>query len=194
MAAKVTFNATTRRIEVTQAPDASGVIRLDVQVDLYSDGKEDWLATPSLQGSRFPIRPIGGDTTPEGQLGDSYILENGWRIAPYEADHTLVIDGNLFVETEPLVTDTIGSYRVEVRSKVSTLVEVVVDTTQADDLALIRKILDNGLRTNPDTGKLTLYDDDGITPIREWDIYEDVAGTQPYRGQGSERRDPPVEI
>ena len=194
MAAKVTFNATTRRIEVTQAPDANGVITLNVQVDLYSDGKEDWLATPDLQKMQFPIEPLGGNPIPIGVLGDSYILQNGWKIQPYEADHSLVIEGNLFPTQDPLVVDTVGSFRVEVTREVSTLVEVRTDTTSAADLALMRKILDNRLHTDPATGKMTLYDDDGTTPIREWDIFEDIAGTQPYRSQGTERRDPPTEI
>lgn len=194
MGAKVTFNATTRRIEVTQAPDVNGVIRLNVKVDIYSDGKEDWLADADLQKMQFPVDALGGNPTPEGVLGDSYILRYGWRIQPYEADHTLIIDGNLFPEIDPLVVDTVGAYRVEVKEKVSTLVEIRTDTTAVADLALMRKILDNRLHTDPVTGKMTLYDDDGVTPIREWDIFEDVAGGQPYRGQGSERRDPPAEI
>jgi hypothetical protein len=194
MAAKVTFNASTRRIEVTQTPDANGVINLNVKVDLYSDGKEDWLATPALQKARFPIEPKGGDTLPVGVLGDSYILVNGWKIQPYEADHTLIIEGNLFPEAEPLVVDSVGAYRIDVTRQVSTLVEVRIDDTQSADMSLMRKILDNRFHTDPVTGKAILYDDDGVTPIREWDIYEDVAATQPYRSQGTERRDPPSVI
>lgn len=192
MAAKVTFDAATRRVVVTQAPDANGVINLNVNVDLYSDGKEDWLATPGLHGSRFPIDALGGNPTPEGSLGDSYILRYGWKIAPYEADHTLVIDGNLFPEADPLVVDSVGLYRIEVKQKVSTLVEVRTDASAAADLSLIRMILDNRLQTDPSTGKMTLYDDDGLTPIREWNIWEDILQAQAYQSQGSERRDAPT--
>jgi len=74
---------------------------------------------------RFPINAIGGNPLPLGVLGDTYILEEGWKIAPYEADHTLRIVGNLFAAEEPLVVDTVGSYRVRVQEQVSTLVEVV---------------------------------------------------------------------
>ncbi len=69
---------------------------------------------------------------------------------------------------------------------------LIVTTIESVDAALIRKILDNALDTDPTTGKMVLYDDDGVTPIREWDIYEDIAKTQPYRSQGTERRDPPT--
>lgn len=39
------------------------------------------------------------------------------------------------------------------------------------------------------TGIMTLYGDDGVTPIMTAQLYEDVAGTQTYRGQGAERRE-----
>lgn len=346
MAAKVTFDHTTKRIRPV-GPPVNGVIVLDVQVDLYSDAKEDWLADTTLQKFRFPVEPIGGQTVSAGQLGATYLLVNGWRLDPNlsanysagvtqtsqepvygsggtnEAVHqeitltqpafihhewvtvrrvgnptdslrcrvhdatftnlsTVDIDGEIipssfteiFIayedpvagaagqqvhvhfertgardlvnyyeiaidENEPyapgqmeirdngtfaprtppadllirwdesvpyqlqingnIFTDSglpvsLSTSNVNVQQTVSTLVEVRTDATAAADLELIRKILDNGLRTDPATGKLTLYDDDGTTPIRQWDIYEDVAGTQPYRGQGTERRDAPVQI
>ena len=70
----------------------------------------------------------------------------------------------------------------------------IVEDTQTEAMLLMRKILDNALETDPVTGKMTLYDDDGVTPIREWNIYEDIAKTQPYRSQGTEVRDKPAEL
>lgn len=188
MAAKITFNPATRRVEVTLAPDANGLIVLNVKEDLYSDGKEDWLADATLNKMRFPVQPIGGNPIPLGVVGDSYILENGWKIAPYEADHTLRIVGNLFAAEEPLVVDTVGNYRVRVQEQVSTLVEVREIYEQA--LTDMRKLFFNAFETNPNTGKMTVYDDDGTTVFVEGDIWEDIAKTQAYRGQGIERRDP----
>lgn len=193
MATKVTFDPTTRSINVTQAP-VNGVVTLNVKEDLYSEGKDDWRTIPTLQGSYFPIEPLGGNTIPIGVLGDSYILQRGWHIHPYEADHELVIEGNLFPEIGELVADTVGSYRVVVTRQVSTLVEVRTDTTSAADLALLRKIMDNRFVTDPVTGKATLYDDDGVTPLREWNLWEDTGQTQPYRSQGTEERGAPVDL
>lgn len=348
MAAKVTFDHTTRTIKPKDPVTDTGSIQLDVQVDLYSDGKEDWLADTTLNKFYFPIEAIGGQPTAAGQLGTTYILTNGWRLSPNKnrtftvprdnvdgvfpiygegglnesvksghqsfadrsivpwakvfvrkvgnpvdslrvgfddaseveygsaliagenvatsfADHfvgfenaalipygttlhfhvertgardetnyyeigyvnnifgaqagtivvsngteepevnvilmstihvevpyTLNLVGNVYTDTGDPVA--LPATNVNVQQQVSTLVEVRTDETAAADLSLMRKILDNGLRTDPETGKLTLFDDDGVTPIRQWDIYEDVDGTQPYRGQGSERRDAPVEI
>jgi len=47
----------------------------------------------------------------------------------------------------------------------------------------------NKMITDPDTGVITIYDDDNVTPLRSGDLKEDKAGTQPYRGQGAERRE-----
>jgi len=48
----------------------------------------------------------------------------------------------------------------------------------------------NKFITDPATGIATLYDDDGISVLKQWNIFEDVSGLQPYRGRGAERRDP----
>lgn len=189
MGVKVTFDPVDRHIHVTQAP-VNGRIVLNIKQDVYSDGKEDWLATPALHGLKFPIRPIGGDLIPGGVIGDTYVVEGGWTIAPYEADHELVLDGNIFAVSGILVSDTVGAYRVTVTSKVSTLVEVRADTSSAADLSLLRKIMTNKLVTDPDTGIMTIYDDDGTTPLIQWDIWEDVAEMVRYRSQGLEVRDP----
>lgn len=56
-------------------------------------------------------------------------------------------------------------------------------------LLLIAKILRNKQVTDPITGLLTIYDDDGSTVLLQGPLWEDAAGTQAYRGQGAERRE-----
>lgn len=56
-------------------------------------------------------------------------------------------------------------------------------------LAIMRKIMRNKMVTDPDTGILTVYDDDGVTPLLTGNIYEDVLASQVYRGRGIERRE-----
>lgn len=54
---------------------------------------------------------------------------------------------------------------------------------------VIRKVLTNRMETDPATGIMTLYDDDG-TVLYTGDIFENIESPlQPYRGQGMERRD-----
>lgn len=95
MGAKVTFDTSVKEIIVTQAPDVNGFIDLNVQVDIYSDGKEDWVATPSLRPFTFPVQPIGGVTTADGKQGTLYILLSPWKLRLYDADHELRLDGVL---------------------------------------------------------------------------------------------------
>ena len=49
-------------------------------------------------------------------------------------------------------------------------------------------ILRNKTITNPTTGTMTVFADDGVTPLLVANLYEDVGATQPYRGQGAEHR------
>lgn len=67
-----------------------------------------------------------------------------------------------------------------------------VDTLDADgfhSLSDIRQILVNRRETNPATGVQTIYDDDDVTPLITGNIWEDVAASIAYRGQGVDRQD-----
>jgi hypothetical protein len=68
----------------------------------------------------------------------------------------------------------------------ATVIDELVDSRR---IILIEKIQKNRLETNPSTGVLTVYDDDGVTPLISGQIYQDVAGTTPYDGNGVDRRD-----
>jgi len=57
------------------------------------------------------------------------------------------------------------------------------------ELEQLRKLLRNKTVTDPDTGIMTVYDDDDSTPLFTAAIFEDVVGLQAYRGKGVERRE-----
>ena len=128
MGAKITFDATNRKFVVTEPPNAQGVIEIDLQIDLYSDAKEDWAddsTYPDLSSMLFPIDAIGGNAFGAETLGISYLIKHGWSFKPYEADHTLRIVGNIGTETGwELVDDTVGAYRVRVENRVSSIVSL----------------------------------------------------------------------
>ena len=65
----------------------------------------------------------------------------------------------------------------------------ILECCQTGRMARVEKLLRNKQITDPVTGKLTLFDDDDVTPLLEGNLYEDADGTQPYRGQGAERRE-----
>jgi len=60
---------------------------------------------------------------------------------------------------------------------------------EGNDIKKILWINKNKMVTDPTTGIMTIYDEDGITPILTSQLYEDPDGTQTYRGQGAERRE-----
>ena len=50
------------------------------------------------------------------------------------------------------------------------------------------QVLLNRTETNPTTGVMTVYADDDTATLLTADVFEDVAATQDYRGQGADRR------
>lgn len=127
MGEKVTFNEITKIIEIDEAPDVNGDVLIDVKADLYSDGKEDWVATESLRKFNFPIEAVGGNPLPGAKdLGTTFFLASDWKIRPYDTDHRLIIDGNLYaVDGSDPFLDTISNYTVRIMQQVSDLVSTV---------------------------------------------------------------------
>jgi hypothetical protein len=65
----------------------------------------------------------------------------------------------------------------------------ILECCQAQQISRIEKLLRNKQITDPVAGTLTVYDDDGVTPLLTGALFEDAAGSLPYRGQGAERRE-----
>ena len=131
MAAKATFNATTRVITLTEVPvleNGDLVVDIDVKVDLYSDGKEDWVATEALRKVEFPLSAVGGNATVgSNKLGSTFFLASDWKIAPYESSHRLRINGNFYSVdgTSPFNT-TAGTYNIFLEQTVSNLTDSTI--------------------------------------------------------------------
>ena len=153
MAAKATFDLSTLTIILDQvAPDGDGKVEINVQVDLYSDAKETWLASTPYPGFEFPFTTIGGeDLGGSREAGDYYFLRTdlGWRIQPYEADHEVTLVGNLYptVATDQLTVPVSGAYTVGVFFERSQLTQTAtfnsgsgLDTTQNQQLTELHQI------------------------------------------------------
>ncbi len=98
-----------------------GVTAFDVVIDLYSDVKEDWLTNSTLNKFKFPLLAIGGQSIGGGQIISPYIMVRyGWKIRPYEADHTLTVAGNLITDdgSSPFAS-VLGDYQVTIKSIVT---------------------------------------------------------------------------
>ena len=130
MGQKVTFDPINKIVQVTSPPvfvNGQWEVDLDIKTDVYSDGKEDWLADETLNKFIFPIYAIGGNALPGGDaLGTTFFFKLPWKIRPYEADHIFNVDGNLYTDdgSSPFVT-TIGDYNILLTQKVSNLVTAI---------------------------------------------------------------------
>lgn len=74
----------------------------------------DWVATSDNAKYLPAFRAVGGDDLGAGlSIPPYYFLQNGWRVRPMEANQTLTITGNLFVDGggDPVVS-TLGSFNV----------------------------------------------------------------------------------
>lgn len=197
MGGKVLYDPETKLIIVTGEP-VGGRLSLDVQVDLYSDAKEDWLANGYLSRFTFPWLSIGGQPTGGGDVaGQLYFLRNdlGWRIRPHGSDHEMSLKGNIYPNdaTLPVFIQPTGTNSAFVATtlthKADTVGEDGMTVTQTEWLSTTEKILSNRVVTDPISGTETIFEDDGITVFLQAELYEDATGVQRYRGQAAERRE-----
>ena len=89
-------------------------------------------------------------------------------------------------EVQLAQASTLASLDAFVQSRLDA---AITTRASAADATTIRKVLVNKRVTDPATGEQIIYDDDDTTTLLSGDIFEDVAGTQPYQGQGVERAD-----
>jgi len=104
-----------------------GVTAINLQVDLYSDWKEDWLTTDNIKFGEA-VRTAGGDPISGTEdLDATFFLTNGWRIRPDEVDHRLILTGNLFTDPDgfSVVVATLGSFNVLVELQTSAIVRAI---------------------------------------------------------------------
>lgn len=117
MAEKVTFDGDNKLILVNQ-----GETELDAERDIYSAWKR-WVTHQKRSNGKWlqALRTVGGDPiSTTATVSPYFFLLNGWKLRPYEGDHRLVVDGNLFLDGggNPFVP-TSGSYNVLVELQTS---------------------------------------------------------------------------
>lgn len=109
MSEKVVFYPLTKTIKIN-----SGVTSIDFKVDIYSDGKEDWLST-DYNKYVFPVRSIGGNPVTGGKVIEpTFFLRNGWQIEPASEDHELTISGNIFHDDNISIVKVPSGYSIVV--------------------------------------------------------------------------------
>lgn len=116
-----TFDGNTKIISLNTG------ITLFTITDLYSDWKR-WVATSDNAKFQPAFRYVGGDPTIPGQsLGTTYFLLNSWKIRPYNAEHTLIVEGNIFTDDQSSAfIHTLDCHMVVVQIAFSNLTTTVV--------------------------------------------------------------------
>lgn len=127
-------------------------------IEIYSRWKE-WVAT-STNAKYLPAfqNSVGGDSLGAGvNLGSYFFIQNGWRIRPQEANHTLTISGNIFPVPDSFnfIANTIGSFVVQIQLARSSLTQSV--STSGGSGASVSDIV-NGLLSAVIEGSITLKD------------------------------------
>ena len=89
------------------------------------------------------LTQTGGDSLGSGiSIPLYFFLENGWRVRPMEADHTLTITGNLFVrEGGTPVVRTLGNFAVVANYTVPVQAQAV-STSGADPTTIAQAVRD----------------------------------------------------
>jgi len=145
---KISFEGAQKLIVVNP-----GETFLDLQTDLYIEWKK-WVRREDNAKYLQAMSTVGGNKLPLKNLGVTYFLENGWKIRPFEGDHRLIINGNLFSSNgEDPIVDTLGDYKVTIMMSVSNLVDIV----SASSVGAVSSDIDlSGL--------------DGVSSSEEWSI------------------------
>lgn len=104
----ITFDAVNKRIVLDSATVSATDIWIAWREWVVLSDNSKWL--PALS-------QVGGDDLGGGLFIPLYFfLLNGWRVRPMEANHLLVLSGNLFVEGggQPVV-NTLGAFNVSIQ-------------------------------------------------------------------------------
>ena len=102
----MTFDGANKRIILTSSSTSATAIWTEYML---------WLSEDSNNARwGLAMSQVGGDDLGGGLYIPVYVfLKAGWKVRPMEANHSLVITGNLFTEdgSNPLV-NTLGNYNV----------------------------------------------------------------------------------
>ncbi len=104
----------------------TGITEITI-TDVYSRWK-DWVQLSDNSKFLEAISVLGGDPITNVQsVGTTYFLENGWKMRPDEANHTLQVDGNLFTRdgSDQFIT-TIGTFQVLINLSTSNLIDTII--------------------------------------------------------------------
>jgi hypothetical protein len=103
----IVFDPSTKRVILDSA---------SISVTEIYSRSVDWLAEGDNAKYGTIFRQVGADDLGGGlSIPPYFFLQGDWRVRPMEANHNLIITGNLFVEGGGVpVVQTLGTYQVNV--------------------------------------------------------------------------------
>lgn len=148
----VTFNGTSRLIEVTNPADTN----LDVQRDLYSTWK-DWTQLSTVNAGFSPaFRVVGGDPTSSGQNAPIYFfLTNYWRIYINNGEQ-VNIELNLYSDNFASPAIVAAGAGVSIKNSDASVVTIVSGSgiTEQDKLDIADRVWDETISSHTTPGSV----------------------------------------
>ena len=129
-------------------------------------------------GQTGDISLYSGYITANTTCNNGLMLAHGIATIDDNSTGTFLIDSNAII-TSNTTAAAVWNYDLGGSSP----------STAAEKMNVVHIILQNKSVTDPDTGIMTVYADDGVTPLLTAPVYEGKTTAQPYRGQGIERRE-----
>jgi len=147
-----------------------------------------WSSDSGLDIGDYPIFDMGGS-------GNNLVVR-GWSGGLGIQNVTSGTDESVidFESGRAVFDATVAAGRFGVRGVAdvtdnSTGTAVIEDNTLNGKVQELVKAQFNKMITDPDTGTITIFEDDDTTIFKTGSLFEDDNATQPYRGQGAERRE-----
>lgn len=163
--------------------------------------------------SRIGVQTEGGAQEPALHctllVGNSFEVEGIGELEAFGLRGTIRLGVDVDVAAQPTVFDIVQGVLNAVASQYNvsgTIGNKINSASAAGDpwsadlggyaagtaghlMAIQAKIARNKMVTDPATGVMTIFDDDGVTPLLTANIFKDAAGSTPYDGTGAERRE-----
>lgn len=154
----ITFDPVNKRIVLDSAYVTAGQI--------YSRWKE-WVLTDDNTKYEQAFSVLGGDPLGGGLFVASYFfLMNGWRIRPMEANHTLILEGNIAVLGGGVpVVQTLGQFNVSTQFTVPVQAQGISTSGSTMDIPSIIAAMQTMFETQMVKANLKEIAD---KPIKTW--------------------------
>jgi len=178
-------------IEMPLAFDAVSVQNIVNAVRQYEDDVPNIDTAVGIVGTTGIVRGVGKVEFPSisGKFtGITATLINDWRfqaearVGPSTVS-IIVFGGSFFAE------NSFGNNPLSPTAFTQIQIQQTEAPPQLGIDNLLEKIGRNKMITDPVAGTITIFDDDGVTPLLTAPLFEDAAGIIPYKGDGADRRE-----